>query len=123
MAVFVPDANLIVDTLSDPNFLKPENTAVCDPGASETSIFNINDRETDHAEKQPMLFTPNFFANFYFDQFSKYKNFNNFKNKIYIFHVYQFWPMIGLSHVHTNLGRRGHRFCMTLESRISRFKS
>ena len=48
-----------------------------------------------------------------------------FKNKLSNFFVRfdKFWSWTDQSPDHTNLGGRGHRFGMTLESRISRFKS
>ena len=103
-AVFLPDRYFRADTLISP-FFKPEKTAVFD-----------------HAEKQPVSLISLFFAKFDIKQFLKSKNFNNLKKTKFYFQFHQFWPITGLSHVHKNLGGRGHRFSMTLESRISRFR-
>jgi hypothetical protein len=118
-------ANFTPDTLSVPNLnniCSPENMAISVPESSETSICsNSSHGETDHAiffEKHEILNSANFFKTFSNLHFCSSKFSNNL--------VFQFDKVMSrntFSHVHINLGGRGHRFNMTLESRIPRFKN
>jgi hypothetical protein len=117
------DANFTADTLSAPNLniiFSPEKTAISVPEPSETGIFSINyDGETDHAfvnqDENNFSKCSNFFAQFSYDKFF---NFNFFNLKFF----YRFEQIFRNNHFNINLGERAHRFMMTLESRISRFK-
>ena len=65
---------------------------------------------------------------FYYFFENKTKNFillnlfKNFEKQVLYVRFDQFWSRTDHSFVQTNLGGRGHRFALTLESRISRYK-
>ena len=125
-------ANFTLDTLSDPKFINvilPDSKAVCvskDNFRVDTIISPISKPENKAIFNQLTLLNldqhnfirfSNFFAPF---SYYKFSNLNYFKSKFCVrFHQflkYKFYFYI------QNLGGRGHRFCMTLESRISRFR-
>ena len=111
------EANFTLDTLSAPNL---KNKPYFCQYTSETGIFeNQNNGETDHAFFN--LYNHNFmkfsiFAHFFNNYFS-----NFLRSKIFV-QFYQKFTQKFDFHVNINLGGRGHRFMMTLQSRISRFK-
>ena len=121
------EANLTTDTLSDPNLKNiflPENKAIFDADARE-KILCITDpkiiKKTAIVQNNCPIFFYYFFEN-------KTKNFillnlfKNFEKQVLYVRFDQFWSRTGHSLVQTNLGGRGHRFALTLESRISRYK-
>jgi hypothetical protein len=131
------EANFTLDTLSAPkvkNIFSPENMAVFIPHLRETvNCPKIKHPKTSHAnffpEKHLISGSPFFY--FYnnkekFQNFRFFKNnfYKNFKNKItnYCDRIYQLLSLTGNFPLCQNLGGRGHRFLMTVESRISRFK-
>ena len=102
--VFVSKDNFRVDTIISP-ISKPENKAIF----NQLTLLNL--------DQHNFIRFSNFFAPF---SYYKFSNLNYFKSKFCVrFHQflkYKFYFYI------QNLGGRGHRFCMTLESRISRFR-
>jgi hypothetical protein len=119
MAVFIIGADVRVDTLISP-FSEPDNNAIFNQITSGTDILkNKICGKTDHAFFPPNKyhifewshFLLRFFCHIFFN-FNFLKFFNQFCQILTKFN----------SSVNINLGGRGHRFMMTLESRISRFK-
>ena len=132
------DNNFTMDTLSDQIFLnifEPENMAVFIHHLSETSdCFQINNFDKTNQA--------NFFSvkhlildrrkNFHNNNNKKFQNFRFFKsncNKTFTNQISDFCARFdqllsrtGNLHFQKNLGGRGHRFLMTVESHISRFK-
>ena len=115
------EAKFTTDTLSDPNLNNNllENMAIFVPDVRETYLCIWNSKIESY---DCPLFLKYFMKNKIF-KFLISPNFDKYSQNIILFvRSDLFWSWTGLSHVISNLGGRGHRFNMTLESHISRFK-
>jgi hypothetical protein len=112
--VFAPETYLRVDTLNSPN-CKPEKVAILTNKSHEIVFLFVKNKGLTKcaffsSEKTNSFKFSNFHASF---SFYKFSNFNFLKSFFFV----QFDQ-----DVQRNLGGRGHRFSMTLESRIPRLK-